>query len=81
MPNSVNVKLGNATRSVPPSRIEMYLGFEVERHGLRGIFLIGGLESARGCGYDGCFGDIRYDENVSERTRYWSAIGRKESVS
>ncbi|GFY09668.1 hypothetical protein TNCV_381621 [Trichonephila clavipes] len=33
-------------RNVPPSHIKMYLGFEVERPGLRGSFLISGLEEA-----------------------------------
>ncbi|GFW60729.1 hypothetical protein TNCV_570751 [Trichonephila clavipes] len=38
--------LGNGTRNGPPSQIEMYLGFEVDRHGLRGCFLINGLKES-----------------------------------
>ncbi|GFW37225.1 hypothetical protein TNCV_5021231 [Trichonephila clavipes] len=45
------ISLGNGTRSVPLSYIEMYLSLGVERPGLRGSFLIGGLEGAKGCGY------------------------------
>ncbi|GFW39865.1 uncharacterized protein TNCV_4358601 [Trichonephila clavipes] len=41
-----NFGKGNARRS--PSHIEMHLGLEVERPGLKGSFLIGGLEGARG---------------------------------
>ncbi|GFV71493.1 hypothetical protein TNCV_4562451 [Trichonephila clavipes] len=40
--------LGNGTQSFPPSFIEMYLGLEVQRPGLRRSFLIGGLEGVRG---------------------------------
>ncbi|GFW28972.1 hypothetical protein TNCV_202951 [Trichonephila clavipes] len=58
--------LGNGRRSISPSHIEMYLGVEVERPGLRGSFLIGRLEGARGCGYGDCFRDIQYDGNFSE---------------
>ncbi|GFS49306.1 hypothetical protein TNCV_2411031 [Trichonephila clavipes] len=54
---------GNKTRNVPPSHIEKYLGLEVERPGVRGSYLISGLEGARGCGYDDCCGDIRCDGN------------------
>ncbi|GFU89247.1 uncharacterized protein TNCV_2549681 [Trichonephila clavipes] len=52
----------------------MYLGLEVEKPGLRGSFLIGGLEGARVCGY--CFGDFRYDGNFSKLvkiTNLWPA--------
>ncbi|GFV45840.1 hypothetical protein TNCV_2322001 [Trichonephila clavipes] len=56
--------LGNGMRNVPPSHIEMHLGLEVERPGLRGSFLIGGLEGARGCGYSDFFGDIRCDGKI-----------------
>ncbi|GFW33144.1 hypothetical protein TNCV_2110721 [Trichonephila clavipes] len=38
--------LGNGTRNVPPSHIEMYLGLEVERPGWRGSFLISGLKES-----------------------------------
>ncbi|GFW26161.1 hypothetical protein TNCV_3396571 [Trichonephila clavipes] len=38
--------LGNGMRSAPPSHIEMYLGIEVERPGLRGSFLISGLKES-----------------------------------
>ncbi|GFU33847.1 hypothetical protein TNCV_3241031 [Trichonephila clavipes] len=39
----------------------MYLGFQVERPGLRRSFLIGGLEGARGYVYGDFFRDIRCD--------------------
>ncbi|GFU58563.1 uncharacterized protein TNCV_4068761 [Trichonephila clavipes] len=38
--------LENGTRNVPPSHIEVYLGLEVERPGLRGSFLISGLKES-----------------------------------
>ncbi|GFV80095.1 hypothetical protein TNCV_1476581 [Trichonephila clavipes] len=60
--------LGNGTRNVPPSHIEMHLGIEVKKPGLRGSFLISGLEGAKGCGYDDCFGDIQCDGNS---LKYW----------
>ncbi|GFV65337.1 RNase H domain-containing protein [Trichonephila clavipes] len=52
----------------------MYLGLEVERPGLGGSFLIGGLEGARRCSYGDCFGDIRCDGNLSELPRIYSGI-------
>ncbi|GFX21913.1 hypothetical protein TNCV_2311901 [Trichonephila clavipes] len=55
----------------------IYLGLEVERPGLRGSFLISGLEGARGCGYGDCFGDIGCDySNLPNRFKpglYWKA--------
>ncbi|GFX00529.1 hypothetical protein TNCV_2235361 [Trichonephila clavipes] len=59
--------LGNGTHSVPPSHIEMYLGLESERPGLRASFLICGLEGARGSGYGDCFGDLRCHEICSDK--------------
>ncbi|GFX75953.1 hypothetical protein TNCV_2239241 [Trichonephila clavipes] len=54
----------------PPPHIEMYLGLEVERPGLRGSFLIGGLEGESGCGYGDCFEDIQYkfDDDIQKVT-------------
>ncbi|GFW85245.1 hypothetical protein TNCV_3249851 [Trichonephila clavipes] len=53
---------------VSPSHIEMDSGLEVKRLVLRGSFLVGGLEEARGCGYGDCFGDIRWDVNFFRRS-------------
>ncbi|GFY11875.1 VHL domain-containing protein [Trichonephila clavipes] len=36
---ALEISLGNGTQDVPPSHIEMYLGLEMERLGLRGSFL------------------------------------------
>ncbi|GFV19847.1 hypothetical protein TNCV_480731 [Trichonephila clavipes] len=62
----MNERLISSVNGTRPSHIEMYLGLEVERTGLRGCFLIGELEGTRGCSYFDCFGDIGCDGNFSE---------------
>ncbi|GFW25377.1 hypothetical protein TNCV_5089421 [Trichonephila clavipes] len=60
----------------------MFLSLEEDRPGLRGNFLISGLEEARERGYGDWFENIRYDGIIfqSKRTRDSSAIGRKKPL-
>ncbi|GFU16919.1 hypothetical protein TNCV_1254871 [Trichonephila clavipes] len=58
----------------------MYLSLEVEMLGLRGSFLISGLEGASGCGYCNCFSDILCDGNFFQ-TIFEFTPSRSEVVS